>query len=194
LAILAAIAIPALTGYIDKANKKAAIAAARTNITALQTLLSEEYAAGSDWLTAESGSGRDESSDSFLMHRVAGLQPQNADGTITIALSPGSGHQDKTGYFAEWESLTGYIYSDTYAANPMNGDCQFQALVDPATYQIKGFGMIMIKGEAPEYYVTWNLDESAISTSTVAEYYITKSDNSGYQVFTPAEFGALLSA
>lgn len=44
LAILAAAMIPALTGYIDKAKEKTAIAEARSVVTAAQTLASEEYA------------------------------------------------------------------------------------------------------------------------------------------------------
>ena len=44
LAILAAAMIPALTGYIDKAKEKTAIAEARSIVTAAQTLASEEYA------------------------------------------------------------------------------------------------------------------------------------------------------
>lgn len=43
LAILAAIMIPALTGYIDKANKKAAVAEGRNVLLALQTVASEHY-------------------------------------------------------------------------------------------------------------------------------------------------------
>lgn len=44
LAILVSAMIPALTGYIDKANQKTAIAEARNVVTATQTLASEEYA------------------------------------------------------------------------------------------------------------------------------------------------------
>lgn len=44
LAILAAIMIPALTGWIDKANKKTAVVEARTVLLALQTEVSENYA------------------------------------------------------------------------------------------------------------------------------------------------------
>ncbi len=43
LAILAAAMIPALTGYIDKAKQRTAIAEARNVLTAAQTLASEEY-------------------------------------------------------------------------------------------------------------------------------------------------------
>lgn len=44
LAILAAAMIPALTGYIDKAKEKTAIAEARSVVTAAQTIASEKYA------------------------------------------------------------------------------------------------------------------------------------------------------
>lgn len=46
LAILAAAMIPALTGYIDKANEKTAISEARNVVTAAQTIASEKYALG----------------------------------------------------------------------------------------------------------------------------------------------------
>lgn len=45
IAILAAILLPSLTGYIDKANDKAAIAECRSAVIASQTLLSEAYGA-----------------------------------------------------------------------------------------------------------------------------------------------------
>ena len=48
LAILAAAMIPALTGYIDKAKEKTAIADARSVVTAAQTFASEEYAMNGD--------------------------------------------------------------------------------------------------------------------------------------------------
>lgn len=48
LAILAAAMIPALTGYIDKAKEKTAIAEARSVVTAAQTFASEEYAMNGD--------------------------------------------------------------------------------------------------------------------------------------------------
>ena len=57
LAILAAAMIPALTGYIDKAKERTAIAEARNVLTAAQTLASEEYGLhgtanlNSDWFS-----------------------------------------------------------------------------------------------------------------------------------------------
>jgi prepilin-type N-terminal cleavage/methylation domain-containing protein len=44
LAILAAIAIPALTGYIDKAKWKGLVMQSKTQMTAIQTMLNEQYA------------------------------------------------------------------------------------------------------------------------------------------------------
>ena len=44
LAILAAMLVPALTGYIDKANEKKAIAAARQYAIAAQSVVSDSYA------------------------------------------------------------------------------------------------------------------------------------------------------
>lgn len=51
LAILAALLIPALTGYIDKAKNKQIIAETRQAVMAAQTLVDEEYAKGADPLT-----------------------------------------------------------------------------------------------------------------------------------------------
>ena len=48
LAILAAMLIPALTGYIDKANEKKVIATARQYYVAAQTVVSEAYANGDE--------------------------------------------------------------------------------------------------------------------------------------------------
>lgn len=45
LAILAAMLVPALTGYIDKANEKKVVAAARQYEIAAQTVVSDAYAA-----------------------------------------------------------------------------------------------------------------------------------------------------
>jgi len=46
IAILAAIAIPSLTGYIDKAKEKAITSEARTALTAVQEMVSDEYGQG----------------------------------------------------------------------------------------------------------------------------------------------------
>ena len=46
LAILAAMLVPALTGYIDKANEKKILATARQYYVAAQTVVSESYSKG----------------------------------------------------------------------------------------------------------------------------------------------------
>ena len=48
LAILAAMLVPALTGYIDKANEKKTLATARQYYVAAQTVASEAYANGDE--------------------------------------------------------------------------------------------------------------------------------------------------
>lgn len=48
LAILAAMLVPALTGYIDKANEKKVITTARQYYVAAQTVVSEAYANGDE--------------------------------------------------------------------------------------------------------------------------------------------------
>ena len=61
LAILAATLVPALIGYIDKANQKAAIVECRSCVSAAQTLASELYITGGakavGETAVESGSG-----------------------------------------------------------------------------------------------------------------------------------------
>ncbi|MBE6854212.1 MAG: type II secretion system protein [Ruminococcus sp.] len=61
LAILAATLVPALIGYIDKANQKAAIVECRSCVSAAQTLASELYITGGAKAVGkeavESGSG-----------------------------------------------------------------------------------------------------------------------------------------
>lgn len=61
LAILAATLVPALIGYIDKANQKAAIVECRSCVSAAQTLASELYITGGSKAVGEkaveSGSG-----------------------------------------------------------------------------------------------------------------------------------------
>ncbi len=56
LAILAALLVPALTGYIDKAKKQQVIAETRSIHTALQTVMSEYYA-NDDWLSYAKNQG-----------------------------------------------------------------------------------------------------------------------------------------
>ena len=51
LAILAAVLIPTLTGYIDKANEKVIVSETRSVVLAAQTLASEAYGMGKETST-----------------------------------------------------------------------------------------------------------------------------------------------
>ncbi|MBP0960926.1 MAG: type II secretion system protein [Oscillospiraceae bacterium] len=88
LAILAAAMIPALTGYIDKAKERTAIAEARNVLTAAQTLASEEYglhgakALDSDWIT-KTASGDKTYEDKIL--DLADITPKtSSEGGTTV--------------------------------------------------------------------------------------------------------------
>jgi type II secretory pathway pseudopilin PulG len=58
LAVLAAIAIPALTGYIDKANERALITDGRNVQVALQEILSEYYGDHNEALVLDATAGK----------------------------------------------------------------------------------------------------------------------------------------
>ena len=51
LAILVALLIPALTGYIDKANEEKVVSECRMVVMAAQTTISEKYGQGTDKVT-----------------------------------------------------------------------------------------------------------------------------------------------
>jgi len=58
LAILAALLVPSMTGYIDKANNNAAIVEARQVLVACQTIASENYFHGSVWDAADTAEAK----------------------------------------------------------------------------------------------------------------------------------------
>lgn len=79
LAILAAAMIPALTGYIDKAKEKTAIAEARNVLTAAQTLTSEAYGLGKNVQTTSAGASTD--SEGYKWTNIVALS--DCGGSIT---------------------------------------------------------------------------------------------------------------
>jgi type IV pilus assembly protein PilA len=93
IAILAAIGVPALTGYIEKAHEKELIAVANTSAKALQTWATEQYAYGN----IGNEKLMDSAADSFSIVGYtgeSGLFDSNgsADGGIVTAdYHPGSG-------------------------------------------------------------------------------------------------------
>jgi len=138
LAILAAAMIPALTGYIDKAKERTAIAEARNVLTAAQTLASEEYglhgptALTSDWITTKV-KGNTTYEDKIL--ELADITPKTdtVDGkTVTygdITALTFNGTSKAKIETLEYTSTGGTMLK--YAKNS-SGDFEFQ-VVEPAT-------------------------------------------------------------
>jgi prepilin-type N-terminal cleavage/methylation domain-containing protein len=85
IAILAAISIPALTGYIDKAREKQLLSDGHTIQTALQTIINEAYANTGVAYTTPEGS------NIVGSHRIPGMP-------------------DESTFFTEIEKLTGKDY------------------------------------------------------------------------------------
>ena len=67
LAILAALLVPALTGYIDKAKEKKVIAETRMVVMAVQTVASEAY--------GQLGAGKDFDPEDWTFHIALGSTP-----------------------------------------------------------------------------------------------------------------------
>jgi len=86
LAILAAVLIPSLTGYIDKANEKASISNARNFVVAAQTIASETYGEkGSTW-ASEIVKNDTSKTDDSLVERAIKLaeSPDGSTATVTV--------------------------------------------------------------------------------------------------------------
>ena len=93
LAILAAMLVPALTGYIDKANEKKIVAQARQAVVAAQTIASEEYA-NNKTLTDKNSTITD---GRKLSEAVAKLGEVNVDNIVSITVD-GKGNITKLEY------------------------------------------------------------------------------------------------
>lgn len=100
LAILAAMLVPALTGYIDKANEKKAVAAARQYAIAAQSVVSDAYS----------------SNDAITVINITGVA---SDGTITGTISGSNeiSEANKTKYLNEFKSLAEMKSGDTATFN-----------------------------------------------------------------------------
>lgn len=112
LAILAALLVPSLTGYIDKANNNAAIVEARQVLTAAQTI-STEYYLTKDGKTATALSTTNTKYDIAAVKTLA-----EVDGTLSnVTLSKGK--------------VTGFTYvtsggvTVTYNSSPAAGADKF---------------------------------------------------------------------
>ena len=117
LAILAALLIPALTGYIEKAKKDKVIAETRMLHEAVQTITSELYAGSTQWkapsgaITLASFSGRPVS----VSQGLAGVNLKDCY-EETVKLSEVPSLQDGSGHFLAIINGYGKVHSIIYTA------------------------------------------------------------------------------
>lgn len=94
LAILAAMLIPALTGYIDKAQEKRLLAECRACVSAAQTLASERYALGA-------------AADGNYAEAASALELSEVDGLITeMSFDPQTAKLDSLTYERSGKTVT----------------------------------------------------------------------------------------
>ena len=117
LAILAALLIPALTGYIEKAKKDKVIAETRMLHEAVQTITSELYAGSTQW-KASSGTITLASSSGDPVPASSGLAGVNLKDCYdeTVKLSEVPSLQDESGHFFAIINGNGKIHSIIYTA------------------------------------------------------------------------------
>lgn len=86
LAILAAVLIPSLVGYIDKANEKAAIANCRSFVMAAQTVSSEAYGERGALTTGSSTNDNNLSASDFFteVYKLSELSNKDFKATVTM--------------------------------------------------------------------------------------------------------------
>ena len=118
LAILAALLIPALTGYIEKAKKDKVITETRMLHEAVQTITSELYAGSTQWkassgaVTLASSSGN---SVSAFFSALAGVNLKDCyDETVKLSEVPSL--QDGSGHFLAIINGNGKVNSIIYTA------------------------------------------------------------------------------
>ena len=117
LAILAALLIPALTGYIEKAKKDKVIAETRMLHKAVQTITSELYAGSTQW-KAPSGAITLASSSGDPVQYSNGLAGVNLKDCYyeTVKLSEVPSLQDGSGHFLALINGNGKVHSIIYTA------------------------------------------------------------------------------
>ena len=154
LAILAALLIPALTGYIEKAKKDKVIAETRMLHEAVQTITSELYAGSTQWkapsgaITLASFSGRPVS----VSQGLAGVNLKDCY-EETVKLSEVPSLQDGSGHFLAIINGYGKVHSIIYTARGYLG------LYSSDTKQYEAYKI----GETTDY--------GTVSDSSYSSYY-----------------------
>ena len=117
LTILAALLIPALTGYIEKAKKDKVIAETRMLHEAVQTITSELYAGSTQW-KASNGAITLASSSGNTTPFSSGLAGVNLKDSYneTVKLSEVPSLQDGSGHFLAIINGNGKVHSIIYSA------------------------------------------------------------------------------
>lgn len=117
LTILAALLIPALTGYIEKAKKDKVIAETRMLHKAVQTITSELYAGSTQW-KASNGAIALASSSGNTTPFSSGLAGVNLKDSYneTVKLSEVPSLQDGSGHFLAIINGNGKVHSIIYSA------------------------------------------------------------------------------
>ena len=167
LAILAALLIPALTGYIEKAKKDKVIAETRMLHEAVQTITSELYAGSTQWkapsgaITLASFSGRPVS----VSQGLAGVNLKDCyEETVKLSevpsLQDGSG---RSGHFLAIINGYGKVHSIIYTARGYLG------LYSSDTKQYEAYKI----GETTDYGTVSNSSYSSFYSSI---YYIAAID------------------
>ena len=160
LAILAALLIPALTGYIEKAKKDKVIAETRMLHEAVQTITSELYAGSTQWkapsgaITLASSSGN---SVSAFFSALAGVNLKDCyDETVKLSEVPSL--QDGSGHFLAIINGNGKVHSIIYTARGYLG------LYSSDTKQYEAYKI----GETTDY---GTVSDSSYSTYYSSIYY-----------------------
>lgn len=112
LAILAALLIPSLTGYIDKANEQSAIVEARSVLTAAQTMTSEHYgttkadrAKLADWLN-------ESLADKEVQEKILVLADLGTATTTNGTTTYDVGDNTVNSFTVSGGTITGFVFSD----------------------------------------------------------------------------------
>lgn len=165
LAILAALLIPALTGYIEKAKKDKVITETRMLHEAVQTITSELYAGSTQWkassgaITLASSSGN---SVSAFFSALAGVNLKDCyDETVKLSEVPSL--QDGSGHFFAIINGNGKVHSIIYTARGYLG------LYSSDTKQYEAYKI----GETTDY---GTVSDSSYSSFYSSIYYLAAID------------------
>jgi type II secretory pathway pseudopilin PulG len=182
LAILAAIAIPALTGYIDKAEQRAAIADVREMHTALQAMVMQDYADKRLVLN-----GGDPNREIHYYGNSSNASSVTIGGKDYYNVYIEYGRGDSSNASPSFPHLLAYLGADAPPGLP--ADCNYAQLrflvaldgsiaaLDYVTYNNNKSGKI------PKTRITWNYNGADANISEVVlKNYLNHIDDSGYVV------------